>query len=320
MALLSMGWYWAAGKLGETVNGFTNQLASSGKVLKCAEQDVRGYPFRIGVFCQSVTYADPVSGITVTGNAVRTAAQLYRPGHLVAEADSPVDLTLPGLAPLTLEWRNMKSSSNFGTSGLGRISVIADAFKISANDFGRRDLLGTIDDLQFHARPSISGSPADLEISFSANGWLIDDDGASMIEPIDFNLQAEMSKALGVLQSGQDLLDELKKNGGAGKVSDLTFKTAKGGRVSISGPLEIGTNGLLTGSVVVNVDDPQRLVAYAASVFPPLEADLASIEQYLAAFADKSDGMVKIRDLKLTIKEGKVILGFFEIGQLPRLF
>lgn len=317
---LSGGWYWASTKLDESVTNFTTQLQRDGKVLECTNQDVRGYPFRLGLHCDKLAFADPVGGITISGNALRSAAQLYRPGHMIAEIDSPYDVSAPGLVPLTLDWSNLKSSANVGTDGFQRISIVADQLKISANDFGDRDLLGSLEQLQLHARPVPETARANLDLAISGDKWVVDDNGANLIEPVSFNLQVKLKDGLRIIESGNDLLTFIKNEGGEGELTDLTLSTQSGGRVAATGPLSIDNQGLVSGELTLEFDDPQKLVTYAQSIFPPLADSLSQSVQYLEAFAQNTDGGIKVRDLKISIRQGKIFLGFFEIGEVPRLF
>lgn len=316
---LSAAWYWAAGKLDASLSGVAANLEKDGKVLKCAEQTVAGYPFRIGVFCKNVVFTDPVSGVSVAGGALRSAAQLYRPGHVVAELDSPYDVTLPGLAPLTIDWSNLKTSTNVSSSGLQRVSLVVDGLGVSANDFGDRDLLARMNELQLHARPGEADARS-LDVALSADEWLVDDNGAGIVEPIALNFAGNLEEGFAALQAGADLIEQFRQQGGAGRLDDFTVTTRSGGRLSVSGPLSVDRKGRLSGQLTINAEDPEKIVAYVASVFPPAAAALGNTTQYLEAFARREGGKAIIRDFKLTIDKGKVIAGFFEVGKLPRLF
>ena len=320
IAALSAGWYWAAGKLDETLTGFAGQLEKSGKTFKCDNQQVNGYPFRIGVFCDKVDFADPSAGVSVSGPAFRSAAQLYRPGHVVAELDGPYNVSVPGFAPLSLDWSNLKSSSKLDTGGFQRLSLVADELTIAANDFGQLDLLGSLSQLQFHARPDPKAEETDLDVAFSGDQWKINDGGAGLIEPVSFNFQAQIANGLKMIREGQDLIWALQHNGGKAMLSDFTFSTQGGGSLKVSGPLEVNDSGIVSGELVFNIDDPKNLMNYAGSVFPPAATALSDIVHYLDAVAEKTDGKARIKDLKVVIKDGKVILGFFEIADIPRLF
>jgi hypothetical protein len=54
---------------------------------------VRGYPFRLEVFCTALDVARPAEGLTVKAGAFRSAAQVYEPRRVYAELDSPVAVT-----------------------------------------------------------------------------------------------------------------------------------------------------------------------------------------------------------------------------------
>ncbi len=319
IAGLSGGWYWAAGKLGETVRNFSQTLSKEGKTLECDDQDVVGYPFRIGLRCKNLSFSDPDSGISVNGGALRSAAQLYRPGHVVAEFDAPYDINLPGLAPLTLDWSNLRTSSRLNMQGMQRVSLQVSNLDISANDFGQRDLLANLSDLQMHARAG-ENDPRSLDVALSAQDWKIDDNGSGQIEPVRFNFVGNLEGGHAALVSGADLFSLLRSRGGNGTVSDLTLATQSGGRVSVSGPVEIDTQGRLSGKITINLDEPAKLISYVTSVFPPAEPTLGGIGKYLEALAKKEDGKAIVRDLTLSIDKGRVFAGFLEIGQIPPLF
>lgn len=316
---LSGGWFWAAGKLEAAYDDFAQRIANQGKHLECAQREARGFPFRIGLHCESFSYADPSGGITVSGNSVRSAAQLYRPGHVVGELDPPYDIALPGLVPLTLGWDNLQSSARVSTESLERFSAVADGLTISANDFGVRDLLGSLSGLQFHARPGPEKPDRDLEVAFSGTQWVIDDNGAGAIEPLDFALQFEMQDGMTLLRQRADFLSHLRGNGGSGDLGRLEVRTESGGRLLASGPLSIDRRGLLSGELTLELDDPQKLVAYGQNVFPPLGEALSQWNQYLQAFASVADGKVKIRDLRITIDKGRMRMGFIDLGAIPPL-
>lgn len=316
---LSGGWYWAADKLDETVRAVSARLSDSGKRLDCNEQDVAGYPFRIGLRCASLIYEDPQAGISVTGGALRSAAQLYRPGHVVAELDSPVDLSLPGLAPLTLDWENLQSSSRINTSGPQRASLVIRDLDVSANDFGTRDLLAEISELQLHARASET-DPGDLDVALSADEWLIDDNGFGGIKPFRLNFIASLKQGHSLLLSGTDLQAYLMANGGEGTVQELTLGTLDGGVLSLSGPLSIDRQGRLSGDITIDMEEPAKLVAQISTVFPPAGPMLENTAGFLQGFAKQENGKAVIRDLPLAIEKGKVFAGFFEVGEIPPLF
>jgi hypothetical protein len=318
IGLVSAGWYWAAQKLDRAALQYSEALQSQGKVLKCEGQRVVGYPFRLGIFCDDLIYGDPVSGTTIHTGAIRSAAQLYNPGHLVGEADSPFDLTLPGLAPLTLDWANLQASSKIGTNGLQRVSVVSDKLDILANDAGMRSLLASISHLETHIRPG--KDEGSLELALSAKDWQINDGGSGTIEPVRVQLGGVIDGLLGALQNGIDVAGLVRVNGANGRISMFELETGTGGLVRMSGPISVDRGGRVSGELSIDVIDPEKLVNYAWKVFPPAGDALANVNEYLQAFANSNGGKVEIRDFKVILKDGEVFAGFFKIGEIPRLF
>ncbi|MGO7902907.1 DUF2125 domain-containing protein, partial [Rhizobium ruizarguesonis] len=59
---------------------------------ECSDIEFRGYPFRIGLFCSKIYVDDNVNGVSATFGALRSAAQVYSPGNIVWERDSPAEI------------------------------------------------------------------------------------------------------------------------------------------------------------------------------------------------------------------------------------
>lgn len=321
IAIFTAGWFWAAGKVDSTLNQTKANLASNGTILDCKEQDVKGYPFRLGVFCSSLIFVDPVNAITVKAEAFRSAAQLYNPGHMVAELDSPVELEMPNLAPLAIDWQNLITSSKISTSGLQRLSINSKQFTVSANDAGFKTELGKIENLQLHARPTPSDpSGKSLDVAADLTNWKVADDGQNIIEPIDLKIDLSIDELIANIESGYALIDVLRTQGGKGDIKNLQITTSTGGEIKIAGDLQISQKGLLSGTLNLNITDPKTLIAYTAKIFPPAQSALEQGLPFIESFAKQSDGKLEIKDVIITLRNGEIMLGFFKVGEIPRLF
>lgn len=314
-------WFWAANKVDETINQFSAQLGTQGSVLKCENQEVRGYPFRLGLFCSDIVFSDPVRAINVNVRNLRSAAQLYKPGHFIAELDSPLKLSIPNLAPLIIDWQEFRSSVNLTTTGYKRISLVSKNIEIAANDAGLKSPLGTIKVLQIHSRPTPDRqAQKSLDFSLVLTDWEIANGTGSAFEPLLVAINISMDQAQYIIETQQDFIQFLKSNGGTGNIINITLATKSGGEVILSGPINISQNGLVSGEITLDLKDPQKLVNYAGNIFPPIKAALEQGMPFLEGFADRSSGNVIIKDLKLTLKNGDIFLGFFKIGEIPKLF
>ena len=120
--LWTIGWFLVASRiearLPETLAAITGVNAKAG----CENAEVRGYPFRFGLFCQTLSYARASDGVTAISGALRSAAQFYRPGHVVAEIDGPLAVTAPGL-DARVDWQSLQTSVQATTDGVSRGSV-----------------------------------------------------------------------------------------------------------------------------------------------------------------------------------------------------
>lgn len=321
IAAFTAVWFWAADQVDKTVNNFTAQLSKQGTTLNCENQEVRGYPFRLGLFCSNVIYSDPVNAINVSAGNIRSAAQLYKPGHVIIELDAPVNLSIPKLAPLIINWQDFRGSANITTTGYKRISLIANKIDIAANDAGFKSPLGTIENLQIHSRPTPNKEEQkSLDLSLALSNWEISNGAESSFEPIHVAFDISVNQAQHIIETKQDFIQFFKKYGGSGSISNITLATKSGGELKLSGPISITRNGLVNGELTINLSDPQKLITYAGNILPPVKTALEQGLPYLEAFSDRSTGVVKIKDLKLKITNGDIFLGFFKVGQVPKLF
>ena len=63
---------------------------------ECVNLTARGFPFRIGLFCDRVAFEQPSAAMTLSAGAFRSAGQIYDPMRLVAELDGPAKITRRG--------------------------------------------------------------------------------------------------------------------------------------------------------------------------------------------------------------------------------
>ena len=50
----SLGWFYVADRVREKIDTIVANLDKAGIAVDCANAEVRGYPFRIGVFCDAL--------------------------------------------------------------------------------------------------------------------------------------------------------------------------------------------------------------------------------------------------------------------------
>lgn len=110
IALYTGGWFYAASALKTTVLKAIAPGGEAGVSGECSDIEFRGYPFRIGLFCSRIDVDDNVNGVSATFGALRSAAQVYAPGNIVWELDSPAEIRTGNGLSISAQWTNLQSS------------------------------------------------------------------------------------------------------------------------------------------------------------------------------------------------------------------
>ena len=162
----SASWFWLAGRLETAASAAVARFGQDGRTAECENLVVRGFPFRIGLFCDGVRYEDSGGSLSASAAAFRSAAQVYSPFHIVAELDGPATVAAPQIGPLTLSWRNLRASTVLGEGLPDRASVEADALSAEGTVGALVDAaLADIDHAEGHMRRN--GSDLDVAGSFT---------------------------------------------------------------------------------------------------------------------------------------------------------
>ena len=70
-------WFWLA-NLGETkVDEALAKVNAQGHPVACDNRSIKGYPFRFGLFCDSVRFEDTSQGVRISASALRTARSTF---------------------------------------------------------------------------------------------------------------------------------------------------------------------------------------------------------------------------------------------------
>lgn len=323
--IFTAGWYYIADRVEKGFADYQAQLASQGKALNCNEQTRTGFPIKLGLDCASLSYADPVGRLTLSTGSISTAAAIYNPRRIVSNINGPVDVTAPNLAPLSLEWAHMTITtdlSNGSNPAQLQLDVDGAGIDIYANDGGLKTALGKIKTAQFFLAPAKAENetdqqPAlgDFDTKLELRQWAIE--GSQRSEPLTLLLDARLNEFADYLSGQYDPIAILKHRGGSVDLTGLELRLDSGARLLVRGPARIDVSGLITADLTIDMEDPARLVGFAAEIFPPLGPMLEDAHTMLAMLPQSEGGGQNIRDLKISIKNGLVKLGLFTIGRIP---
>ncbi len=309
IALYTAGWFYAASLLREKTLALLGSQEQRGISASCDDAEYRGYPFRIGLFCSKVAVDDRQNGISATFGSLRSAAQVYNPGHIVWELDAPVEVrTGHGLAVSTT-WANFQSSLIAKLRGVERTSTVIDHSKTSVTS-------------------SVTGQTFNLsveraEVHLRQNGANLD--AAVTLEGTDMTLK-DMPQLLPRLTAALDvtLVDRAGMIGGSdrnglalygtqGELRTLAADMGEGKVITVTGPFSFDDEGYLSGRLKLRVEQIDAWRDSLSQAFPEIAPMLGTAGNMLSAL-----GGGKNASLDLSIKRGKVFAGgFIQIGEIP---
>ncbi len=305
IALYAIGWHFVTGKITARADRAISSANAGGQRASCENLEARGFPFRIGIFCDSVLYENRNAGVFVTAGALRSASQVYRPALVRGEIDPPAHLEIPGLVPLDLTWQWLGASMRMSRPLPERLSLSATKLQanISEGYSFESGALFTAEKSELHMRPD--GSNLDVAATFGGLVFSGSPGGMPFDGEIDIRIDDGINRLAGANMDPRGLSADIRK---------LALAAAAGGAISMTGPLAVGTDGLVDGEIEIDITDAGKLADALAEVAP---AHAPQIRSLLGAANDNGDG----NKAKLTLRlvKGKVFAGLFPLAQIPPL-
>lgn len=303
--LWTIAWYVFAVKIEDHLPSTLAQIVGPGAGAECTGADVRGYPFRVGLFCETLSYTNPGEGITATAGAFRSAAQVYQPQHAVAEIDGPLVLDASGLA-LRADWQAMQASVQAVPDGLDRWSIDArnTSFDIDGTGLTQRLALQA-DRMTAHARRN----GADLDLA--AYGENLRNSLIAGLRARTFTFEATLSGQSGLLVAPFTPLH--------GPFDAVLHRMAiefdETSSLELAGPVQVSANGRVSGNLELTVSSLQQFSKLAAGFNPDIAGLLGRFGPMIAALDTKPGD--DATTLPLTIRNNQVSLGIIPLGELP---
>ncbi len=305
IALYSGGWYYVAGLVDSEVEKALAGANRNGMRINCENRRVNGYPFRIGLNCDSVLVESAVDGLSFSAHAFRTAAQVYNPSFMIAEIDSPASLEAPGLMPLALDWDLLRSSVRLARPLPARISAETRMLRASASEGERLKPLFVSETAEAHMQPD--GDALDFAAIF--NGLLIEPGlfGSGPLPALQGGADLSVNDGVKWLSSGSKSF-----RGRSGQVRRIYVSPGEGSEIDATGSFDVGEDGLLNAKLAIKVRGAKALSQTLIAAFPQSEAEIASFAASLEALGENAE-------LPLRVVKGRIIYGFLELGEVPPL-
>jgi hypothetical protein len=311
IGLYSAGWFLAADQIQRRLTAYLTKGQAIGFSGECAEMEVRGFPFRLGLFCDKVRLDDTRRGASASFGALRTAAQVYQPGRAVLELDGPAEIRVSPGVTVSADWTLLRASVAATLSGIDRTSVAYDNLTGTA----RSPLTG--EGLGFgasHGELHLRQNDGNLDAALSIEKLdLRPDQGPSLAAPADVAMDLTVTDKAEWLQAGA--LPPHMLRGIRGELRQLTLDAGSGMSAKLTGPFSVNDQGLISGEfslTLANIDAWRENFVKIA----PDETDLIdNVANMLKALAGgKNEATVK-----LNVRDGTAFLAFVPIGMLPAL-
>jgi hypothetical protein len=293
-------WFYLADRLETTSRAVIASLNHNGVKAECTNSSARGYPFRIGIFCEQVSFEDANNGIMASAGNFRSAGQIYDPMRLIAELDGPARIDLPQTPPLELNWKNLRSSMRLAQPLPQRISV--EGQELTAVEPGGRKRLLTAETFEWHMRPNA----ADLDLAGNFVNLALD---PGLVE--GRNLPPLSSESDVTLTNGAQLLlqDVRSMRGQSGTIRTLTLTTGPETGLALSGPFSIDQDGLIDASLNIAIRDPKGIATVIGDILPEYRREIRNASSALGFLGNAA--------IPLTIVKGQASIGFISLGSIP---
>lgn len=302
-------WHLAATTLEKRIETIFERQNPLGAVVDCQDRELRGFPFRIGLFCQKLAFDDHRNGISAGFGDFRSTAMVYSPGHILWELDGPGEIRSTNGTTVALEWETLRSSLVTGLEYLERSSAESTALRATVTRAGAPTVDVTAASSEMHVRRNgedldYATIARDVQVAVRDSGLKIPPFSAS----IDLTV-ANRADLLNYRGVDTDI------RGTKGELRRVAFDLGEGRIVTLSGPLSVGDDGLLNGKLRVELEGISGLAESLKTVLPDAASQIDTGANLLTAlFGGDQKGATDIR-----IRNGVVTLGFFAIAEIPPL-
>ena len=308
IALYTGGWFYAASALKTTVLKAIAPRDQAGVSGECADIEFRGYPFRIGLFCSKVDVDDSVNGVSATFGALRSAAQVYAPGNIVWELDSPAEIRTTNGLTISAQWTNLEASLATRLKGIDRSSTVIEGLKATA--------------VSSFTGQTVNFDAARTEIHLRQNG--ADLDGAISVQDANTAITdwpqvfPKLSASIDLTVAGKagliDGSDPNGLNGSAGELRRIVADIGDGKVMTLTGPFSFDEQGFLSGKFKLEIE---RLGPWGDSLkqtFPDIASTVNTATKLLKSLAGGKDKV----SVDLVVDHGNAtVSGFIPLGRIP---
>jgi len=301
-------WSWLANRATERVDRTIARLSGDGRIATCENRTISGFPFRIGLTCNSVAYEDDQNKIAVTAGGFRSAAQIYDPLKTVAELDGPLRIDAPGITPLFIEWDSLRSSARLARPIPTLISIEATGLSGISDPDDETDPVDffSAEQAEAHLRPNgpdldWAGSFKQLEIDPSAVG-------NRTLPVFDGEGDATIRNGVALIRARPKSL-----RGQSVEIRNLALSSGEA-KMTLSGPIAVDTAGRVDATLRLALQNPAAASAIFQTAVPEHANEIGQAFGALGMLSDTPAVPIKIEKGKIKLD---LVFGSITLGQLP---
>lgn len=308
------GWFYIANKLEARAKADMARLDAQGVGVKCEDLRMGGYPLRINVVCDSISWQRPSEGMSFRAGRFTSGSPVYAPRSLTNDLTGPAFIEFPGLEPLEVNWSKFTSNARLARPFPTGIELAAREVAIGVRtETTRTEPLSTLEQMDFRMGEAdgtlkIDGRFAGLKFAKAVVGHAASPE-------IDGVADIDVSDAATLLAGGDTPFHQ-RLRGHSGTVNQAFLSMPNGAMVSVAGPFSVDTDGLINADLKLTLVNPQLLAQAGQVVIPAQGGNIATVLFALSAMPKDENGNPV---MEIAVRKGKVSAGFIPLGQLPAL-
>lgn len=311
-------WFVAANRVEAELEKALANLANQGTRIECAEQAVKGFPFRLEVLCNSME-AENRAQDTVRSQAVRAVALVYNPSHLIFEADGPATAhsALYGV-DANANWQLAQASTKLGLEGINETSIAIDEANVDVAGLLESQKIA-VDRFEAHARKRSTERGAGVDLAISARNLTLAGSVNTEYEAdVDLIVWVPEGEPILMGKADQVVLKYLREGGKLGLTQARI--ASLGAEVIVSGELVADADGQLSGDLTLRIVEPSKFGALIAAYMPDQAGMTPTLQAAVGTLGKKVErGTVTGYEMPLKLDRGKLQVGFIPLGRIPPL-
>jgi len=318
MLLLAIGWtglwFYAADRASQEIDNWIAAEAAQGRTWSCADRQLGGFPFRFELICEqpSLVLAGPGQWKATAARA-HAVAQVWNPGHIIAEFAGPAELTEATTGrSVSAQWSLLQVSAVGTSSRPERMSLMAEDFALSVE--GKQ--ISSAREAVLHVRHHPGADEGTLDIATGVKGARGMLAGTGQGPEVDGELQASVTAVPDFRPMVPEERIRLWQEAGGRVKLQVARLSAANGVLNASGEFGLDAELRLDGTLDVAMTQAPALMSAlsAAGLMPGLMVNLAPA---MTAFGSPTtlDG-APASGFRFTFTNGRAMLGMIPLGRI----